>query len=150
MPKAGKELDDLTRGLDAEKIQAIIDAAPSAAELMPNPEFSRNYVSPQLLRLPKAPKSRLAKVERLLEEMDRDLAHSLARYETLKTLGPKALSAYDIKIASQGNAYAALTMALKLVGNHIRYFRSNLELLQREKREIEIALSGGAEQLALI
>lgn len=150
MPKAETELEDLTEGLDPAKIQAIIEAAPKAADLMPNPEFSKNYVSPHLLKLPKAPKSRLAKIEKLLEELGKDLEASLARYETLKTLGPKALSTYDIKIASQGDAYAALKMALQLVGNHIRYFRSNLELLQREKREVEMELCGGAEQLALI
>ena len=63
------------------------------------------------------------------------LAQSEERLRDLQERGADALSSYDINIAHGGDAEQALRTAKWLVGNHVAYFRANLEQLGPEVKQ---------------
>lgn len=68
------------------------------------------------------------------DQLRKQLADSEIRYKELQEKGAAALSEYDIKIASMGDAEAALRTAVMLVGNHIIYYKRKLEELKEQLR----------------
>jgi hypothetical protein len=65
-----------------------------------------------------------------------ELRVSEARLSVLTEQGARALSRYDIEIAHQGDAEAALRTAIRLVGNHIKYYKRLIADMEKEPAQL--------------
>jgi hypothetical protein len=66
------------------------------------------------------------------------LSVSEAELKELHEKGTKALSRYDIEIASGGDADLALRTAKRLVGNHIKYYKRLITEIEKEPAQLEL------------
>ena len=73
-----------------------------------------------------------------IEFYTQQLKQSEAELKELNQKGAKALSRYDIEIASGGDADLALRTAKRLVGNHIQYYERLIAEMVKEPTQLKL------------
>lgn len=71
-----------------------------------------------------------------LEHYRQELTATKQRLNRVESEGVKALSRYDIEIASGGDAADAVQTAKLLLRNQIRYFSGKIEELERGPKQL--------------
>lgn len=77
----------------------------------------------------------MASAKRTRTDILADHLKAQMRYLDIQTRGAEALTSYDRTIAYGGDDEKAVRESLRLVGNHIAYFRRELEELDKKPQQ---------------
>jgi hypothetical protein len=105
---------------DPQLVAALLAACTPADDLIPRGNWL-SLTSSEVKKLPSDLSAREARLQILVTESAAKLEVEKRAYERYRIEGLRALSSYDIAIASGGDAAAALAMALRFLSAHVTY-----------------------------
>lgn len=128
--------NDIRNQTDPDTLALVVASFPLPDQIGPRSHFDSQWA------LGKIPFSnadrRLEALNTSLDKHREELAHDIQRYTDLQTRKLHALSDYDLTICHQGDAIAALQMALGLKTAHISWHLSHIQVLEAELASMEL------------
>lgn len=128
--------NDLRNQADPDTLALLVASFPLADQIGPRDHFDSQWVLDKITSSDND--RRIAVINASLAKHREDLAHDIQRYTDLQTRKLHALSDYDLTICHQGDALAALQMALGLKTAHISWQRSHIQVLKAELANMEL------------
>lgn len=127
---------DLRNQADPGTLALLVASFPPADQIGPRDHFDSQWA---LGKITSSDDDRRVKaINASLAKHREDLARDIQRYTHLQKHKLHALSDYDLTICHQGDALAALEMALGLKTAHISWQRSHIQKLEAELASMEL------------
>ena len=128
--------NDLRNQADPDTLALLVASFPLADQIGPRDHFDSQWVLDKITSSDND--RRIEAINASLAKHREDLAQDIRRYTDLQTRKLHALSDYDLTICHQGDAIAALEMALGLKTAHISWQRSHIQVLEAELAAMEL------------
>ena len=128
--------NDIRNQANPDTLALLVASFPLHEQIGPRSHFDSNWA---LGKIPNSNDDRRREaLNASLDKHRKELAHDIQRYTDLQTRKLDALSDYDLTICHQGDAFAALEMALGLKTAHISWQRSHIQALEAALATIEL------------
>lgn len=128
--------NDLRNQADPDTLAIIVASFPLSDQIGPRSHFDSQWALGKIIS--SDDDRRMEAINTALDKHREELAHDIQRYTDLQTRKLHALSDYDLTIAHQGDALAALHMALGLNTAHISWHMSHIQVLEAELASMEL------------